>query len=142
MCLFAFAAPFMIPMDQFFSPMGFLIPIMLIPTQSFDLFREGIHSGENTIFLLTCLAGRLMKQTLKWKQPALLSSAWPGVLDDCRVKVTYALSPQAKGKIERPYGWLQDRLIRTCVRENVTDIGQAHGILDQELYLSATGRSV
>jgi hypothetical protein len=38
------------------------------------------------------------------------------------VKVTYALSPQAKGKIERPYGWLQDRLIRTCVREDATDI--------------------
>jgi hypothetical protein len=28
------------------------------------------------------------------------------------------------------------------VRENVTDIGQAQDILDQELYLSATGRSV
>jgi len=23
-----------------------------------------------------------------------------------------------------PYGWLQDRLIRTCVRDNVTDIGE------------------
>jgi len=50
---------------------------------------------------------------------------WKQVLDDCNVKVTYALSPQAKGKIERPYGWLQDRLIRTCVRENITDIN--HG---------------
>jgi len=28
---------------------------------------------------------------------------WKQVLDDCRVKLTYALSPQAKGKIERPY---------------------------------------
>lgn len=31
---------------------------------------------------------------------------WKQVLDDCGVKVTYALSPQAKGKIERPYRWL------------------------------------
>jgi len=31
---------------------------------------------------------------------------WKQVLDDCRVKVTYALSPQAKGKIERPYRWI------------------------------------
>jgi hypothetical protein len=58
---------------------------------------------------------------------------WKQVLDDCQVKVTYALSPQAKGKIERPYGWLQDRLIRTCVRQDVTEIHQAQEILNQEL---------
>jgi hypothetical protein len=58
---------------------------------------------------------------------------WKQVLDDCQVKVTYALSPQAKGKIERPYGWLQDRLIRTCVRQDVTEIHQAQKILNQEL---------
>jgi hypothetical protein len=48
------------------------------------------------------------------------------------VKVTYALSPQAKGKMERPYGWLQDRLIRTCVREDINDIKPAQQILRQE----------
>jgi hypothetical protein len=58
---------------------------------------------------------------------------WKQVLDDCNVKVTYALSPQAKGKIERPYGWLQDRLIRTCVRENVTEIHAAQEILRHEV---------
>jgi hypothetical protein len=58
---------------------------------------------------------------------------WKRVLDDCNVKVTYALSPQAKGKIERPYQWLQDRLIRTCVREDVKDINHAQTILDREL---------
>lgn len=58
---------------------------------------------------------------------------WKQVLFDCNVKVTYALSPQAKGKVERPYGWLQDRLVRTCIRENVTDIKQAQKILNQEV---------
>lgn len=58
---------------------------------------------------------------------------WKQVLDDCNVKVTYALSPQAKGKIERPYGWLQDRLIRTCVRENITEIHAAQEILRHEV---------
>jgi hypothetical protein len=58
---------------------------------------------------------------------------WKQVMDDCNIKVTYALSPQAKGKIERPYGWLQDRLIRTCVRDNVTDIKQAQGVLNYEI---------
>ena len=41
------------------------------------------------------------------------------------MKVTYALSPQAKGKIERPYRWIQDRLVRTCYRENTRDIKEA-----------------
>jgi hypothetical protein len=58
---------------------------------------------------------------------------WKQVMNDCNIKVTYALSPQAKGKIERPYGWLQDRLIRTCVRENVTTIKHAQRILNHEV---------
>lgn len=59
---------------------------------------------------------------------------WKQVLNDCSVKVTYALSPQAKGKIERPYGWLQDRLIRTCARETIADIRHAQRVLNQEVY--------
>jgi len=55
---------------------------------------------------------------------------WKQVLDDCRVKVTYALSPQTKGKIERPYRWIQDRLVRTCYRENIRDIKKAQLILN------------
>jgi len=59
---------------------------------------------------------------------------WKQVLEDCKVKVTYALSPQAKGKIERPYGWLQDRLVRSLVREEISDIKKAQPILNRELY--------
>jgi len=59
---------------------------------------------------------------------------WKQVLQDCNVEVTYALSPQAKGKMERPYGWLQDRLIRTCVREDIKQIKQAQRVLNHELY--------
>lgn len=58
---------------------------------------------------------------------------WKQVLNDCGVKVIYALSPQAKGKIERPYGWLQDHLVRICVRENVTEIREARKILAEEV---------
>jgi hypothetical protein len=55
---------------------------------------------------------------------------WKQVLDDCGVKVTYALSPQAKGKIERPYRWIQDRLVRACYRENIKNIKEAQLILN------------
>ncbi len=58
---------------------------------------------------------------------------WKRVLQDCGVKVIYALSPQAKGKIERPYQWLQDRLVRTCVRDGTADIRRARVFLQKEV---------
>ena len=57
---------------------------------------------------------------------------WKQILRECRIEVRYALSPQAKGKVERPYGWLQDRLVRTCSRESVTTIEHAREILGRE----------
>jgi hypothetical protein len=73
-----------------------------------------------------------------WRKHNLLTDEatpqWKQVLDDCNVKVTYALSPQAKEKMERPYGWLQDRLVRICVREDITDITPARQILRQEIH--------
>jgi hypothetical protein len=58
---------------------------------------------------------------------------WKMVIKDCHIKPIYALSPQAKGKVERPYGWIQDHLIRTCIRENVKDINHAQRVLNAEL---------
>ena len=55
---------------------------------------------------------------------------WKQVLNDCGVKVKYALSPQAKGKIERPYRWIQDRLVRACYRKRISDINQAQLVLN------------
>ena len=69
-----------------------------------------------------------------YKQTDESTPQWKQVLEDCKVKVAYALSPQAKGKIERPYGWLQDRLVRSLVREEITDIKKAQPILNRELY--------
>ena len=40
---------------------------------------------------------------------------------------------QAKGKIERPYRWIQDRLVRTCYRENVRVLKDAQLILNHLL---------
>jgi hypothetical protein len=59
---------------------------------------------------------------------------WKQVLQECNVKVIHSLSPQARGKIERPYGWLQDHLIRTCVREDIADIKPAQQVLGQEVH--------
>jgi hypothetical protein len=59
---------------------------------------------------------------------------WKQVMDDCQIKVAYALSPQASCKVERPYGWLQDRIVRTCVRVHVTDITEAQTVLNYEIH--------
>jgi len=73
-----------------------------------------------------------------WRKHHLLTDEatpqWKKVLEDCNVKVIHSLSPQARGKIERPYGWLQDHLIRTCVREDVREIKPAQQILRQEVF--------
>ncbi len=73
-----------------------------------------------------------------WQKHILLTddveTQWQQVMADCGVKVSHALSPQARGKVERPYGWLQDRLIRTCVRENITEVKEAQHVLRFELH--------
>lgn len=56
------------------------------------------------------------------------------VLTEAGTELIYALSPQAKGKIERPYGWLQDRVVRTCMRERVTTPDGARQVLKDEVY--------
>jgi len=73
-----------------------------------------------------------------WRKHHLLTDEatpqWKQVLQDCNVNVIHSLSPQARGKIERPYGWLQDHLIRTCAREDIAEIKSAQQILRQEVY--------
>lgn len=73
-----------------------------------------------------------------WRKHYVLTdeanSQWKQVVDDCNVKYIPALSPQAKGKVERPYRWLQDHLVRICARENIKDIRGARKILAQEVY--------
>jgi predicted DNA-binding transcriptional regulator AlpA len=58
---------------------------------------------------------------------------WRQVMKTLGVDVSYALSAQAKGKVERPYRWLQDRIIRTCAIEKITTINNARAVLKEEL---------
>ena len=58
---------------------------------------------------------------------------WRQVMKILVVDVSYALSPQAKGKIERPYRWLQDRIVRTCAIEKLTAIEEVRAVLKEEV---------
>jgi len=72
-----------------------------------------------------------------WRKHYLLTddidTQWKKVLIECKVKVTYALSLQVKEKIEHPYRWMQDRVVRTCVREGIKTIEEAQKILEKEV---------
>ena len=43
------------------------------------------------------------------------------------------LVPAAKGKVERPYRWLQDRIVRSCAIEKLTTIEEVRGVLKEEV---------
>lgn len=58
---------------------------------------------------------------------------WKQVMKVLGVDVSYALSPQAKGKIERPYRWLQDRIVRTCALEKLTTMDEGRAALKEEV---------
>lgn len=58
---------------------------------------------------------------------------WRQVMRTLGVDVSYALSAQAKGKVERPYRWLQDRIVRTCAIERLTAIDDVRAVLKEEL---------
>lgn len=55
------------------------------------------------------------------------------VLTDLSIEPVYALSPQAKGKIERPYQWLQDRTVRRCAKDQVAKFTEVREIFRDEI---------
>jgi hypothetical protein len=60
-------------------------------------------------------------------------SQWKQMMRILGVDVAHALSPQAKGKVERPYRWLQDRIVRICAIEELTAIDDVGAVLREEL---------
>lgn len=73
-----------------------------------------------------------------WRKHVLetddVETQWLKIMHLLGVKVTYALSPQAKGKVERPYRWLQDRIARTCIYENLSTTEEARTVLRAEVH--------
>lgn len=72
-----------------------------------------------------------------WRKHVLetddVDTQWSRMMRLLGVKVVHALSPQAKGKVERPYRWLQDRIVRTCVYENLSSLEDIRSVLKAEV---------
>jgi len=72
-----------------------------------------------------------------WRKHVLetddVDTQWGKMMRLLNVGVIYALSPQAKGKVERPYRWLQDRIVRTCIYEQISEMEDGRSVLRDEL---------
>jgi transposase len=80
----------------------------------------------------------VQKRDSLWRTHRLVTDEvdpqWRQVLRQFKVDVIYALSPQAKGKVERPYRWLQDRIVRTCALEKLASLEDARAVLREEVH--------
>ena len=63
-----------------------------------------------------------------------VDTQWKKIMNKLNVEVIYALSPQAKGKIERPYRWLQDRIVRMVYRYNIKSLYKLREMLRKLVY--------
>jgi len=72
-----------------------------------------------------------------WRKHVLetddVDTQWRKMMRVLGVDVIYALSPQAKGKVERPYRWMQDRIVRTCALENISAFEEVRSVLREEV---------
>jgi hypothetical protein len=79
----------------------------------------------------------VQKRDSVWREHILqtddIDPQWRTCLRLLGVDVTYALSPQAKGKVERPYRWLQDRIVRTCALEKLSELEEVRSVLRGEV---------
>ena len=54
-------------------------------------------------------------------------------MDELGIQMIFALSPQAKGRVERAAGTFQDRLVTELRLSGASSIGEANGVLEQFL---------
>jgi len=72
-----------------------------------------------------------------WRKHVLqtdeVDTQWRKMMRLLGVDVTFALSPQARGKVERPFRWLQDRIVRTCALEGLDQLEEVQAVLREEV---------
>lgn len=62
-------------------------------------------------------------------------SQFQRAMDELNIELIFALSPQAKGRVERLFGTLQDRLVKEMRLLNISTISEANKFL-KEVYIS------
>jgi len=89
------------------------------------------YVDSHSIFRFVCYRDSIWYTQTKGTDDVI--TQWKRVVESCGMKVWHASSPQAKGKIERPYRWLQDRIVRRCAKEGIKTIADGRRILQEEV---------
>jgi hypothetical protein len=98
-------------------------------------FPLSYYSDNHSIFRFVAGRDDMLLHKNAYVQTDGVDTQWLQVLKECNVKQHYALSPQAKGKIERPYQWIQDHIVRRCFSDKITSIHDGQELLNQEVKL-------
>lgn len=89
------------------------------------------YVDNHRIFRFVCHRDSFWKTQVKGTDDVM--TQWKRALAICGMRVFYATSPEGKGKIERPYRWLQDRIVRRSAKEDIRTIAEARTILQSEV---------
>lgn len=89
------------------------------------------YADSHSIFRFVCHRDSIWHKQVRGTDE--VDTQWKRVVESCGMQVWHALSPQAKGKVERPYRWLQDRIVRRCAKEGIKNINDGRQILKEEV---------
>lgn len=93
-----------------------------------------LYSDKNSIFLTP----RSVEEVEKYGPPP--PTDYAAALEDLRIEWIAAHSPQAKGRVERAFGTLQDRLLKEMRVDKVRTLDQANQFLREEFIPFWNGR--
>ena len=94
-----------------------------------------IYHDRHSIFVRTDESWSIEEQLQGYQYPTHVGR----VLQDLNICSVEAFSPQAKGRVERGFGTLQDRLIAELAHEGITDIDTANTWL-QKVFINRYNR--
>ncbi|MDR2709051.1 MAG: hypothetical protein LBC07_03655, partial [Elusimicrobiota bacterium] len=77
-------------------------------------FALSYYSDNHSIFRFVAGRDEMLLHKNVYVETDGVDTQWLTVLKECNIKCCYAASPQAKGKIERAYQWIQDHAVRRC----------------------------
>jgi transposase len=83
-----------------------------------------VYADRHTIF--QCPSKATLEQELTGKEP---KSQFGRLLDELGVELIAAHSPQAKGRVERLWGTLQDRLVKALRKAGASNLEEANKVL-------------
>jgi transposase len=145
--------------DWFEGRRGWAVLMVLIDDATSEVFAW-FSEGETTIAAMEALSGYVeryglpralyvdrdsiyrcdrestLAENLAGKEP---TTQFGRAMEELDVEVIMAHSPQAKGRVERVNGTLQDRLVKALRREKISDLKGANRFL-QEKFLAAFNR--